>query len=218
MRWRESGIVAIVALIAAGCGSSLSPSPSPPPPVLPSATALPSPSDLLSPSDLPSIPAHSSLASPSTSPGVSPIPTDDALLELLPRTLDGLDRQVDPDVNGSIATDPDLARLARSFATALYIDPATSEFAYVSVVRLRDQLSAAEARSYRDSFDAAACSQAGGLSRTAEATIGSHHAYIGTCAGGVRTYHVELDEGDTILSVSEAGDRRLAERLIGGIG
>jgi hypothetical protein len=136
---------------------------------------------------------------------------------MLPSKLDGLDRQVDASVNASIATDANLARLARSFATALYIDPTTSEFAYVSVVRLRDRLSAAVSRSYRDSFDAAACSQAGGLARTAEATIGSHMTYIGTCAGGVRTHHVELEDGSMIISVSEAGDRRLAERLIEGL-
>jgi hypothetical protein len=198
-------MLVVAALIAlAGCGSSNSPSTSTPrsSPAIASQTPMP--------------------ASPATRPppslGVSPIPTDDGLLAMLPVKLDGLDRHVDPSVNAAIATDPDLARLADSFATALYVDPASSQFAYVSVVRLQGRLSDAESRSYRDSFDAAACSQAGGLERTAEATIGSHRAYIGTCAGGVRTYHVELDAGGMILSVSEAGDRRLAEHLIRGLG
>ena len=155
------------------------------------------------------------MTSPPPSSAASPIPTDQTLLALLPEKLDGLDRQVDSSVNRSIAGDANLARLARSFATALYIDPATGEFAYVSVVRLQNPLSSDEARSYRDSFDAAACSQAGGLERTAEATIGAHPAHIGTCAGGVRTYHVDLSGGGVMLSVSEAGERRLAERLIG---
>jgi hypothetical protein len=164
-------------------------------------------------------PPPPSRASDSPASGaISPIPTDAALLNLLPAKLDGLDRQVDPSVNATIAADPDLARLARSFATALYIDPATSEFAYASVVRVTKPMSEAESRSYRDSFDAAACSQAGGLARTAEAAIGAHQAFIGTCVGGVRTYHVLLDGGAMILSMSEAGDRRLAERLIGGLG
>jgi hypothetical protein len=198
-------IVLMTVIVLVGCGSSVSPSP--PLSAAPAAVASP-------PS--PSLPAPASTAPPSTA--TSPIPTDDALLELLPAELDGLDRQVDASVNASIARDPDLARLARSFATALYIDPATSEFAYVSVIRLKDRLSAEQARSYRDSFDAAACSQAGGLVRTAEATIGSHAAHIGTCAGGVRTYHIELEGGAMILSVSEAGERRLAERLIKGVG
>ena len=196
-------MVGLVAL--AGCGSNVSTSPS--------STVLAS----TAPTPSASPPTSTPLASATASKGASPIPTDDALLELLPRKLDGLDRQVEASVNASIAADPDLARLARSFATALYIDPTTSEFAYVSLVRLMKRLSAEEARSYRDSFDAAACRQAGGLARTAEAAIGSHQANIGTCAGGVRTYHGELEGGDMILSVSEAGERRLSERLIGGL-
>jgi hypothetical protein len=197
--------VAAAIAVLAGCGSTASPSAAPPA------------------SSLSSIPTTSPSSSPRTSDpsptaGISPIPTDDALLDLLPTKLDGLDRQVDSSVNASIATDANLARLARSFATALYIDPATSEFAYASVIRLQAPMSDAESRSYRDSFDAAACAQAGGLTRTAEAAIGAHQTFIGTCAGGVRTYHVALDAGAMILSVSEAGDRRLAERLIGGLG
>jgi hypothetical protein len=193
-------VTAAIAVLAE-CGSTASPSAAPPA------------------SSLSSIPTTSPSSSPRTSDpsptaGISPIPTDD----LLPTKLDGLDRQVDSSVNASIATDANLARLARSFATALYIDPATSEFAYASVIRLQAPMSDAESRSYRDSFDAAACAQAGGLTRTAEAAIGAHQTFIGTCAGGVRTYHVALDAGAMILSVSEAGDRRLAERLIGGLG
>jgi hypothetical protein len=201
---RQIPNLAAAVLVFAACGSTASPTP-----------ASPSSSLRLTPTTSPS---RAPSVSPSPAPsGASPIPTDDALLGLLPDKLDGLNRQVDPLVNAPIAADPDLARLARSFATALYIDPSTGEFAYASVVRLRKELSADESRSYRDSFDAAACSQAGGLARTAEAAIGGHQTFIGTCAGGVRTYHVELDDGAMILSMSEAGERRLAERLIGGL-
>jgi hypothetical protein len=154
-----------------------------------------------------------------TSSGLaSPIPVESGLLDRLPQTIDGLERQTDPSVDASIASDPNLARLARSFATALYIDATTGQFAYVSLVRLNERLAAASAASYRESFDEAACSQAGGLARTAEATIGEHRTFIGTCGGGVRTYHVELADGGIILSVSETGERRLAEKLIRGLG
>jgi hypothetical protein len=201
---RQTLGVAAAVLVVAACGSNASPPPA--------ASSFPA---LLTPTTSPT--GSSPASAPPATSGASPIPTDDALLDLLPAKLDGLNRQVDPSVDASIAADPDLARLARSFATALYIDPSTSEFAYASVVRLRRELSADESRSYRDSFDAAACSQAGGLARTAEAAIGGHQTFIGTCAGGVRTYHVELDDGAMILSMSEAGDRRLAELLIGGL-
>jgi hypothetical protein len=204
VRRGPAAILLAAAIATAGCASNASPPPASPAPTTQSST----------PSGSPQTPSS---ATPSASSAASPIPTDDSLLGLLPRNLDGLDRQVDASVNESIAGDADLAHLARAFATALYIDPATSEFAYVSVVRLQRPLSADESRSYRDSFDAAACAQAGGLVRTAEADIATHRAYIGTCGGGVRTYHVDLSGGGMILSVSEAGERRLAERLIGGL-
>jgi hypothetical protein len=197
-------------LLVAACGSNVSPSP--PPSLSPAALATASPT--------PGVSASSSgpaAESPTSSTLASPIPTDAALLDLLPATLDGLDRQTDPSVDAGIAADPDLARLATSFATALYIDPTTGEFAYVSVVRLQEPLSQRASISYRTSFDDAACAQAGGLQRTAEATIGAHRTWIGSCAGGVRTYHLDLSGGGLVLSVSEAGERRLGEQLIGGL-
>jgi hypothetical protein len=201
-------MLGLVVLVA--CGSTNSPSPAPPT----------SSSPMLSASATPAVSAMSSGApTQSLAPALlaSPIPTDAAMLELLPSSLDGLDRQTDSSVDAGIAADPDLARLARSFATALYIDPTTGEFAYVSVVRLQKPLSESASTSYRTSFDEAACSQAGGLQRIAEATIGQHKTWIGTCAGGVRTYHLELSAGAMIVSISEAGERRLGERLIEGL-
>ncbi len=162
-------------------------------------------------------------ASPTTSapPASSPsalVAVDPALLELLPLTLDGLARQTDASIDAPIAFDANLARIASAFATALYIDPPTSQFAYASVVRLLAPLSDAAFRDYRDSYDEGACQQAGGVTGHAEGTIGDHATFVGTCAGGVRTYHVKVRDGAIVVSVAALGDRGLGEKLVAGLG
>jgi hypothetical protein len=147
----------------------------------------------------------------------SAIPIEAGLLYLLPGRLDGLDRQTDPSVDAGIAGNAELARLARSFATAIYVDPSSGQFAYVSLVRLNQALSDAAYRDYRDSFDEAACSQAGGRTGTATSGIAGRDVEIGHCAGGLLTYHLRLD-GPIVVSISSLGDRRLGEKLVAGLG
>ena len=101
---------------------------------------------------------------------------------------------------------------------AVVIDPASGDFAYGSVIVLRPGVfDDAYFRSWRDSFDEGACSQAGGVAGHAQATIGGRTTYLGTCAGGVTTYHVRLDDLDAIVSVSSLGDSRLGEQLVAGL-
>jgi hypothetical protein len=202
-----SGLLIVLAIGAAACAS-------PNPQFATTAPALPGPSaSTVTPPkrslEVPPTGTASPLGSVS-----SPIPIDPGLLDLAPATLDGLDRQTDPTVDAGIARDPDLASLASSFATGLYIDPATGNFAYVSIVRLGHPLSDEAYRDYRDSFDEAACRQAGGKTGTASASIGGRQVDIGSCAGGVRTYHAKLADRSIIASISSFGDRRLGEKLV----
>jgi hypothetical protein len=189
----------VVVLTIAACGSTLSPRP----------TLLTNPS--LAPSSLPTASPDSS--EPSALALASPIPVDVGLLDRLPASVDGLNRHTEASVDATIARDPGLAKIAVSFATALYADPATGEFAYVSLVRPTQALPAEAYRDYRDTFDEAACAQAGGRSGTATATFGGHKVEIGSCAGGVLTYHALLEDG-VILAVSALGERRLGEKVV----
>ncbi|MEO7664523.1 MAG: hypothetical protein ABIV26_05300, partial [Candidatus Limnocylindrales bacterium] len=59
-----------------------------------------------------------------------------------------------------------------------------------------------------------ACSQASGVAGHAEAQIDGRTVYIGTCGGGVRTYHAWLAPDGVMVSASAVGDRRLGERLV----
>ena len=135
---------------------------------------------------------------------------------MLPPTLDGFAAQPDPERDAELVTEPSLATVATGLATALYIDPTLGDFAYATVVRLRDpDLDATTYADWRTSFDEGTCSQAGGVVGHAETTIGGHVTFIGTCAGGVHTYHTQL--GELLVSVSSLGEARLGERVIEGL-
>jgi hypothetical protein len=72
-------------------------------------------------------------------------------------------------------------------------------------------------RGWRDTFDAAVCEQAGGVAGHAEAEIAGRQTFIGTCAGGVHTYHVHLPDQDVIVSMQAVGDGRFGERVVEGL-
>ena len=97
--------------------------------------------------------------------------------------------------------DPTLARDASAIATGLATPTGQAtpeEFVIVNAVRLRDPGKDEDwFRAWRDSYDAAACAQAGGVTGHAESQIQGRNVFIGTCANGVFTYHTRLDGGGT---------------------
>jgi hypothetical protein len=163
-------------------------------------------------------PPDASVFAPGTPPAASgaAVPVDPALLAILPLSVAGFPVRAIPDPTG--LDDPALvANLAR-LAQAYVVDPAGSGFAYASVVVLRPGVfSDAFFRSWRDSFDTGACSQAGGVAGHAQAQVGGRTTYMGTCVGGLLTYHVRLDSLNTIVSVSSLGTARLGEQLLAGL-
>lgn len=191
----------ILALASAACGIAGPASPAP--------SVAASPSGQLLPSRVP-------LPSPPAS--VVPAVVNADLLEVLPDSIDGLDRQTDPDLDAQLATDPQLVASAQSFATAVYVDPESGLFAYASIIELKDGVFGdAFYRDWRDSFDEGACSQAGGVGGNAEAAIAGHTTFIGSCGGGLRTYHTYLEERQLLVSVSAPDQQRLGERVIEGL-
>ncbi len=153
--------------------------------------------------------------------GTSAILVDETLLDYLPVQVGGIALERDPDTAGNIASDPDLAEQASAIAVAFAISPGAStadDVAVVSVVRLRSDVFDAEFfRSWRDSYDAAACEAAGGVAGNAEAEIDGRPTYIGTCAAGARTYHVYLEGPNVIVSVTSVGDGRFGEQIVAGL-
>lgn len=198
---RATGVLTAVSLAVAACGQT---TPSVPPAGTGVASSTP--------------PAASAVPSPSATARGGPAAIDPSLLGVLPPTLDGLDRQTDPQIDAQVAADPALSDTADGFATAIYVDPAAGLFAYASVIRLRTGVFSEEFyRDWRDSFDEGACAQASGVAGHAEAEIAGRLTYVGSCAGGLRTYHTYLPARAILVSVSAPDERRLGEAVMQGL-
>lgn len=153
---------------------------------------------------------------PTESPPAGLILVDQALLGLLPATINGVALEPVPDPQG--ADDPALVDSVDRLAQAILVDPASSDFVVISVIALRPGVfDEAYFRSWRDSFDEGACSQSDGLAGHAQAVIGGRTVFIGRCKGGVTTYHVRLGSHDAIVSISELLDTRLGEQIMAGL-
>ncbi len=153
---------------------------------------------------------------PSGVPGS--VRVDPSLLAVLPSTVAGLALVQDPDTESHDAADPSHAADLAGLAVAIVADSSTADLAIASVVRLRPGVySDAYFRSWRETFDTGACSQAGGVAGSAEAVIAGRRAFIGHCSGGLLTYHVYLPGDDSIVSISSIGERRLGERIVEGL-
>ena len=171
------------------------------------------------PGTIPPTASPSASSGPTGSPPVtSSVAVDPSLLGVLPETVDGIAIAESGDGEAEALSDPGLAAVARAVAAGLAVDPTTGEFVYAVVVRLRSGAMTDERfRDWRDSFDEGACSQASGVTGNAQAQIGGRTVFIGSCGGGVRTYHVWLAEPGLLVSASAVGERRLGERLVEGL-
>jgi hypothetical protein len=187
-------LLLLVSLVVAACGPSVgSPSPSPR-----AVTSTPS----------------ASAAGCVGNESFPPAAVDRSLLDVLPESVDGIAVAPSPDGEAAGVSDVCLASIADSFASGFAADP--ENFVFTVVVSLRDgALNEDVYRSWRDTFDEGACSQADGISGHAETEMGGRTVYIGTCTGGLRTYHVWLEDRGVLVSASAAGERRLGERLVG---
>lgn len=179
-----------------------------------------------SPSPSSSTPQPTAIAAaPSTSPASSPgsippspsglVAVDPALLRLLPASVEGIDLVESPDAEADAIDDPVVPTVGTAVAGAFAADVDSGDFVYALVVRLRPgAMNDALFRSWRDTFDEGACSQAGGVTGHAEADIGGRKTYIGSCAGGLHTYHVWLPTQQRLVSMSALGERRFGEQVL----
>jgi hypothetical protein len=194
----------VVGLVAA-CGSTqptaTPASPTTGPTDAPAATATPTP-------------ASSGAASPAVSGGAV---EDPSLLAILPATVDGVDVTIEHEAfQDAVSSDPGFAQNVRRAAFGVAVS-GTDLVSGVVAELVPDTFSDAFFRDWRDTYDAGACSQAGGVTGNAETQIGDRTVYIGTCAGGLRTYHAWLPERGAIVSAFSLGDKRLGEALMEGL-
>lgn len=180
----------------------------------------PRPSPTPPPTTLSPIPTAA--PSPSATDGSSGVAVDPALLDLLPGNVDGVPLTADPETAAAIAADGSIAPFVSAIALATAFGPLATDtsrdYVVVTVARLRrGTFGDLFFRGWRDTFDNAVCEQAGGVDGHAEADIGAHHTFIGTCSGGVHTYHVHLPGHDVIVSMQGVGERRYAELVVAGL-
>jgi len=169
----------------------------------------------------PSNPAGSAAPSSASVPVGAVTEVDQGLLAFVPAEVDGVPLTFDPDTSATLAADTSVAVDAAAIAVGLAVVPgasATEDLAIVNVVRLRDPShDDAWFRDWRDTYDQGACGQAGGVTGNAEATLGGAKVYIGSCAGGVLTYHTRIERVGLVVSVTALGSRRLGEKLMAGL-
>lgn len=201
--------VAMLTVLTASCG---------PVPATPSVVS--SPTGSLAPAATAEGPS-SSAAAATGSPSTDAVQVDPALLAFVPSAVDGVPLSFDPETSATIAGDPSVAPDATSLAVGLAVVPGASaadDLAVVSVVRLRDPARDDNwFRDWRDTYDQAACGQAGGVVGNAEAQIGGGTVFIGSCAGGVRTYHTRLVAAGIVVSITALGSRRFGEKVMAGL-
>jgi len=196
---------ALIALTIVALTACIPPRPSPSPPP-PTATPTPTPASTLAPT-----------ASVTTGVAVDP-----SLLDLVPDTVGDVPVQADDATAAQIASEESIAPFVSAIAVATAFGPPPTDtlpdYVVVTVARIKPGLFGdLFFRGWRDTFDAAVCEQAGGVDGHAEAEIGGRQTFIGTCAGGVHTYHVYLPDQDVIVSLQGAGDGRFGERVVEGL-
>lgn len=203
---RAAGAVALAVILAlaAACGTPLE-------------TAKgPTPTIARTESVGPGLPTDGPVASaPGTAPpGVAV--EDPSLIAVLPASVAGqpvvLESQAFVDAIG----DPAFA--ANVEAAAFGVVVAGNDLSSAMVARpVPGTWSEAWFRDWRESYDEGACGQAGGVAGNAEAVLGGRTVFIGTCAGGLRTYHAWLEGRGLLVSAFSVGEGRYGERLMAGL-
>lgn len=153
---------------------------------------------------------------------VAGVSVDPGLLRFVPSGGHGIDLTFDADTTSSVAGDPGLAASISSLAIGLYSRrPAgasaapSDDLVIVNVANLRDPAADdAWFRDWRDSYDLAACANAGGVVRHAETTLGGKTFFVGSCAAGSFTYHVRLPDVGIVVSLTSIGPGRLGEEIV----
>ena len=219
------GAVSLVLVALLAISACIPPRPSPSPTAAP-ASVPPGPSTPASAA--PTASAASTASVPPTASGratdrpSAAVTVDPTLLELLPDAVGGIPLRADEATAADIAREPSIAPFVSSLAIAAAFGPPASgvlgDYVVVTVAHVKPGLFGdLFFQGWRDTFDEAVCQQAGGVQGNVEAEIGGRQTFIGTCAGGIHTYHVHLAEQDVIVSMQGGGPQRFGERVVEGL-
>jgi hypothetical protein len=193
---------ALLAALLAGCGPS-SPSAASPP------VAALSPAATASATAAAPVP-NGSPSGPSESP---PVDLDPGLLSILPPSVDGVPVIAEPASFTEALADADFVANVEAAAFAIAVDG--NDLSSGVVARLRPGVySDGFFRSWRDSYNQGACSQAGGVTGNVETELGGQTVYVTSCAGGLAVYHAYLPARDVLVSLFSLGDRDLGRQLM----
>ena len=200
--------LALVVLGTAGCD------PQPPPSEAPASGLATPRASAIAPS--------SAASSPLLSPAPGTTTVDATLLDLLPAEVAGVELTADEATAVGVVSDPSLGASVEGLAVAAAFGPLPTDtmldYVVVTLARLRPGVfDDTFFRDWRDTFDEAVCVQAGGVEGHAEAEIAGHKTFIGTCSGGVRTYHVYLADSHVVVSMQGSGEGRYGELVVEGL-
>jgi hypothetical protein len=161
-------------------------------------------------------PAASAPSSHGLASGMATAREDPSLLGVLPATVGGVPVILEHQSFVDAVADPAFASNTASAAFGVAVSG--SDLVSGVVARLvPGRYSEAFFRDWRDTYDAGACAQSGGVAGNAQTTLGGRTVYIGTCAGGLRTYHAWVPSRGAIVSLFSVGDARLGEQAMSGI-
>jgi hypothetical protein len=191
-------------LLLAACGSE---TPSAPP----ASASAPSAPPTVDPSQAPAT------TTPSPPPAGDQPVEDPALLGVLPQAVAGVPVAIESIAFQEAAADPGFAAAVDSAAFAVVVD--ASDLASAVVAKPHPgTFSDGWYADWRATYDRGACSQAGGLAATTETELADDRIlYIGTCSGGLHTYHTWLAGRGVVISAFGLGERRFGEQLMAGI-
>lgn len=153
--------------------------------------------------------------SPTQPDDTTPVELDPTVLAFLPVAVGDVPVTESADEATSALSDPSVGRIGTAIDAGVAVDIGSGDLVHAWVVRLRtDRFTEAIYRQWRDSYDEGACAAAGGVVGTADATIDDRTVHITSCAAGLRTYHVWLEQAGILISASATGDGRFGELLM----
>jgi hypothetical protein len=148
----------------------------------------------------------------------SPVVIDNSLLAIFPAEVGPAPVKEDLDAAAQAVNDPALDKIASGVDAGVAVDLGNGDLVYALVVKLKPGAFGAELfRQWRDSYDDGACAQSGGVVGHAEAEIGGRQAYVTSCAQGLHTYHVWIEDQNLLITASAIGDGRFGELLLKGL-
>lgn len=160
-------------------------------------------------------------AAPGASASAGPASTakvaiDETLMKYLPAAIASFTVSYSAEATNDVVGDPVLVKNAESIAYGLAADQTTGDLVVAAVVKLKaGVMTDSFYRSWRTTYDKAACANAAGVAGNAEAQISNRTTYIGTCNGGAHTYHVYLPGPNVLVSAISVGTKRFGEQLMG---